>query len=74
MAATYLPWAKANMEAAEAKAERVSIKLDGKPYEQVTQHYAARAFNSVLKATGAAKSAEGLSDFLEKAGAGEVFA
>jgi hypothetical protein len=62
------------MEAAEAKVERVSLKLDGKPYEQVTQHYAARAFKSVQKAIGSAKSADGLSDFLDKAGASEVFA
>ena len=74
VAATYLPWAKANVEAAEAKAERVSIKLDGKAYEQVTQHYAARAFKSVIKATESAKSADGFSDFLDKAGASEIFA
>lgn len=74
VAATYLPWAKANMEAAEAKAERVSTKLDGKAYEQVTQHYAARAFKSVTKAIDGAKSADGFAEFLEKAGASDVFA
>ena len=74
VAVTYLPWAKANMAAAEAKEERVALKLDGKAYEQITQHYAARAFKSVNKAATAAKDAPGLQDFLTAAGAGEVFA
>ncbi len=74
VALTYLPWAKANMEAAEAKAERVSIKLDDKAYEQITQHYAARAFQAVLKAVKGAEQAEGLEAFLEKAGAKDTLA
>ena len=61
-------------EAAEAKAERVSVKLDGKAYDQITQHYAARAFKSVLKAAGAAKDADGLSAFLDAAKASEALA
>ena len=52
----------------------VALKLDGKAYEQITQHYAARAFKSVNKAATAAKDAPGLQDFLTAAGAGEVFA
>ncbi|MEL6857242.1 MAG: glutathione S-transferase family protein [Pseudomonadota bacterium] len=74
VAVTYLPWAKANLAAAEAKEERVALKLDGKAYEQITQHYAARAFKSVHKAAVAAKDAAGLAAFLESAGATEQFA
>lgn len=74
VAVTYLPWAKANVEAAEAKAERVALKLDGKAYDQVTQHYAARAFKAVLKAVGKAADADGLSAFLESAGAQDALA
>ncbi|MEO1659676.1 MAG: glutathione S-transferase family protein [Pseudomonadota bacterium] len=74
VAVTYLPWAKANLAAAEAKEERVALKLDGKAYEQITQHYAARAFKSVHKAAVAAKDAAGLAAFLESAGATEQLA
>lgn len=74
VAVTYLPWAKANMDAAEAKDERTSLKLDGKVYEQVTQHYAARAFKSVHKAVAGATSADGLQAFLDQANAADVFA
>ena len=69
VAVTYMPWAHANMEAAESNAERVSVALDGKAYEQVTQHYAARAYKSLLKAVNALRDAPGLADFLEHAGA-----
>ena len=69
VAVTYMPWARANMDAATRKAERVSLKIDGKDYEQVTQHYAARAYKSVVTAVEAAKDAEGLDAFLDNAGA-----
>ncbi|MEO1304081.1 MAG: glutathione S-transferase family protein [Pseudomonadota bacterium] len=74
VAATYLPWARANMDAAQAQAERVSLKLDGKVYEQITQHYAARAFKAVTTAVQSAKEAPGLSDFLAESGAATAFA
>jgi glutathione S-transferase len=74
VAVTYLPWAKANMDAAADKAERTSVKIDGKPYEQVTQHYAARAFKSVSTAVEAAKDAAGLAAFLTASGAEAAFA
>jgi glutathione S-transferase len=74
VAVTYLPWARANMAAAEAKEDRVALKLDGKAYEQVTQHYAARAFKSVQAAVKSAAKADGLQAFLEKANATEVSA
>jgi len=69
VAVTYLPWAAANLAAAEAKEDRVSLKLDGKAYEQITQHYAARAYRSVQKACAQLKAAEGLATFLTDTGA-----
>ena len=69
VAVTYLVWAEANLVAAKAKEERVSASLDGKPYEQVTQHYAARAYASVKQAVQAAKAAPGLEPFLGAADA-----
>ncbi|MEO1158515.1 MAG: glutathione S-transferase C-terminal domain-containing protein, partial [Pseudomonadota bacterium] len=74
IAVTYLPWAKANMDAAEAKAERVTLKLDGKAYDQITQHYAARAFKAVTKAIESSKDADGLQAFLDAANASSAFA
>ena len=66
---TYMPWALANMTAAIAGDESVSGKLDGAAYEQTVQHYAARAYKSVLKALDKAKKAGGLDAFLDKVGA-----
>ena len=74
IAVTYLPWAKANMDAAEAKEERVTLKLDGKAYEQITQHYAARAFKSVTRAVQDSKDADGLQALLDAVHASDVFA
>lgn len=74
VAATYLPWARANMDAAQDKQERVALKLDGKAYEQITQHYAARAFKSVRAAVQAAKDAPGLEVFLTETNAAAAFA
>lgn len=73
IAVTYLPWAKSNLDAAEAKQDRVSIKLDSKGYEQITQHYAARAFKAVRKAVADAKELESLSEFLSKSNAASYF-
>ena len=69
VALTYMPWARANMDAAERKVDRVSLKLDGKAYDQITQHYAARAYKSVLKAVETLKEAPGLDAFLDQVGA-----
>ncbi|MEL8055972.1 MAG: glutathione S-transferase family protein [Pseudomonadota bacterium] len=66
---TYMPWALANMTAAKAGDDSVSVKLDGAAYEQTVQHYAARAYKSVLKALDKAKKADGLDAFLDKVGA-----
>ena len=62
------------MDAAEAKEERVTLKLDGKAYEQITQHYAARAFKSVTRAVQDSKDADGLQAFLDAVHASDVFA
>ena len=69
VAVTYLPWAAANFKAAEAKEERLSLKIAGKAYEQITQHYAARSFRSVLKLVDANKANTDLVAFLTEAGA-----
>ena len=69
VAATYMPWARANMDAATRKADRTKVKLDGKAYEQITQHYAARAYRAVIKALDNAKNAPGLDTFLDTSGA-----
>ena len=69
VAATYMPWARANMDAATRKADRTKVKLDGKAYEQITQHYAARAYRAVIKALDTAKNAPGLDAFLDTSGA-----
>ena len=74
IAVTYLPWALANLQAAEDKAERVALKLDGKAYDQITQHYAARAFKSVRKAVAAAVETDGLKAFLDDANASAILA
>lgn len=64
---TYLPWAQANLAAAKASEPRVAVTLGGKAYEQITQHYAARSFQSVIKAVHRLKSSEGLDAFLDAA-------
>ena len=69
IAMTYMPWAKANMDAAAQKQDRVALKINQKPYEQMTQHYAARAYKSLLSALEALKDHSGLDAFLEDAGA-----
>lgn len=74
IAVTYLPWALANLQAAEDKAERVALKLDGKAYDQITQHYAARAFKSVRKVVSGAAEADGLKAFLEATNAATILA
>lgn len=74
IAQTYLPWATANLAAAEADAPRMSVKIDKKAYDQVTQHYAARAFRDLRTAMKASSDAPGLAAFLEDAGAADLLA
>ncbi|MAN74966.1 MAG: glutathione S-transferase [Henriciella sp.] len=70
---TYLPWAKATLEADIAKEDRVSVKLDRKAFEQVTQRYTATSFKSVQKAVRRLSDNEALTDFLKTAGADVYF-
>lgn len=69
IAVTYMPWARANMDAAGKNDARVSLTLDGMVYEQTVQHYAARAYKSVVGVITKAKDANGLDAFLDKVGA-----
>ena len=69
---TYLPWAAANMQVAAEKGERVKLKLDGANYEQIVQHYAARAFKSVRDTIAGMREAAGLKAFLDASGAGDL--
>lgn len=68
LAATYLPWASANLEANQARQDRTSVKLEKKAFEQVTQRYAATSFKSVQKAVRRLSDNEALAAFLDKAG------
>ena len=70
---TYLPWAKANSKAAERGDKQVSASVEGGTFEQTTQTYAARAYDSVRKAVGAALEDEALQAFLTAAGCKKYF-
>ncbi|KJS38980.1 MAG: hypothetical protein VR74_03470 [Hyphomonas sp. BRH_c22] len=66
---TYLPWASANAASASRNKKRFSVTLGDGIFEQSTQRYAARSFQSVRAAL--AKSADNtpLQDLLEATGA-----
>ena len=75
VAVNYLPWAAANLTAAEAKHDRIEISIGGQPYAQVTQQYAARSFRTVAAAVAAgASTMAGLSEFLKAASMQDAFA
>ncbi|MEM1150053.1 MAG: glutathione S-transferase family protein [Pseudomonadota bacterium] len=65
---TYLVWSSANSENASKRRKKLSVKINGKTFEQDTQKYAAKAFKSVKKAIEKMKSPEGLDAFLKDAG------
>ena len=73
LAQTYLPWAQANLEANYAKNDRMSVKLEKKEFEQVTQRYAATSFKSVQKAVRRLSDNDALAKFLSDAGAATYF-
>ncbi|MEM5515529.1 glutathione S-transferase family protein [Henriciella sp. AS95] len=73
VAQTYLPWADANLDANQSKNDRMSVKIEKKAFEQVTQRYAATSFKSVQKAVRRLSDNETLSAFLDKAGASAFF-
>ena len=70
---TYLPWAKATLEADIAREDQVSARVDGKAFEQVTQRYAATSFKSVQKAVRRLSDNDALKGFLDAAGASVFF-
>ena len=73
VAATYLPWAEANLEANLSKTERMSAKIEKKSFEQVTQRYAATSFKSGQKAVRRLSDNHALTAFLDKTGAKAFF-
>lgn len=73
VAKTYLPWAAENSEAASRRRKNVSIQLEDGTFEQPTQRYAGKSFKAVKKALGKLSEAEGLSAFLDAAGAKPYF-
>lgn len=75
VAMSYLPWAAANLTAAEAKSERMDASIGGQAFAQVTQQYAARSFRTVVKAVAASAATEAsLTEFLEAAAMKDAFA
>ena len=73
IAQTYLPWAEANLKASQDKADRVSVKIEKKAFEQVTQQYAGTSFKSVQKAVRRLNDNDALTGFLKDAGADGFF-
>jgi glutathione S-transferase len=70
---TYLPWAKATLEADIAREDTVSVNVSGKAFDQVTQRYAATSFKSVQKAVRRLSENADLTGFLDTAGASVYF-
>lgn len=66
---TYLPWAAANSEAITRRKKDISLELSDGPYSQQVQRYAAKSFRAVKKGLEKAADADGLSSFLDAAGA-----
>lgn len=67
--ATYLPWAAANSAAITKRKKDVSIDLQDGPFGQNTQRYSAKSYRSVKKSLEKLADADGLSAFLDAAGA-----
>lgn len=70
---TFLPWAKANTASAMRGRKRFSVTLDDGLFEQATQNYAGRSFQSLRERIEASLDAPGLADFLADAGAAQFF-
>lgn len=73
VAKTYLPWAKANGASAHRNKKRFSVTLPDGMFEQSTQSYAARAFESVRKAVRDNQDNDALKTFLTDTGCYEAF-
>lgn len=68
VARTYLVWASANSDNASKRRKKLKVEIEGQPFEQDTQRYAAKSFKSVRKAVAkCAKDNEALTAFLDKA-------
>lgn len=67
--ATYLPWAAANSGAITKRKKEVSVELTDGPYTQAVQRYAAKSYRAVKKSVEKLADADGLSEFLDAAGA-----
>lgn len=72
VAKTWLVWAAANSESATKRRKGLDVEIEGEAYSQTTQRYAAKAYKSVKKAVGKLKDADGLQDFLKRAGADDL--
>lgn len=69
VSATYLPWASANSAAITKRKKDVTVELSDGPFAQTTQRYAGKSFRAVQKAVEKLADSEGLSAFLDAAGA-----
>jgi len=69
LSVTYLPWAQANSAAISKRKKEVTVELNDGPYTQATQRYAGKSFRAVQKAVEKLGKSEGLSAFLDAAGA-----
>jgi glutathione S-transferase len=67
LAVTYLPWMAANAEAVASDANTVDIDLDGKPFRQAPQRYAAKAYAEIRRKRALADS-DALAALLEASG------
>mgnify|MGYP003625392429 CR=1 FL=1 len=68
LSVTYLPWASANAASASRNKKRFSVTLGDGVFEQSTQRYAARSFQSVRAALARSADNTPLQDFLEATG------
>ena len=69
VSATYLPWAAANSAAITKRKKDIAVELEDGPFAQTTQRYAAKSYRAIKKAVEKLADAEGLSAFLDAAGA-----
>lgn len=74
IAKTYLPWATANLASASRKKGKFSVTLDDGLFEQKTQRYAARAFESVRTSLSKQSDNTALRELLEATGSARFFA
>ncbi len=66
---SYLPWAAANSAALSKRQKNVTVDLQDGPFTQATQRYTAKSYRNMLKTLEKMADADGLSAFLDAAGA-----